>query len=107
MILSGKLMCKTSLKINNFIGYRTARSTKNEETWKFANKHCGNLWQKLGLIMAAISLLTDLLIINSGEKAIGIIGSTLIILETITVMFSVIPTEKALKNTFTDDGQRK
>ncbi len=57
--------------------------------------------------MAAISLLTDLLIINSGEKAIGIIGSTLIILETITVMFSVIPTEKALKNTFTDDGQRK
>lgn len=107
MIIGGKLMCKTSLKINNFIGYRTARSTKNEDTWKFANKHCGNLWQKSGLIMAAVSLLIDLLIINSGEKAIGIVGSILITLETITVMLSVIPTEKALKNTFTDDGRRK
>ena len=57
--------------------------------------------------MAAVSLLIDLLIINSGEKAIGIVGSILITLETITVMLSVIPTEKALKNTVTDDGRRK
>lgn len=57
--------------------------------------------------MAAVSLLTNLLIINSGEKTIGIVGSILITLETITVMLSVIPTEKALKNTFTDDGRRK
>ena len=27
-------------QVNSMFGYRTARSMKNEDTWKFAHRHC-------------------------------------------------------------------
>ena len=35
-------------KINAVIGYRTRRSMKNMDTWKFAHEYCGRLWWKIG-----------------------------------------------------------
>lgn len=37
-------------------GYRTERSTASEEAWKYANRYCGALWIKLGLMAILPSL---------------------------------------------------
>ncbi|MBE6050474.1 MAG: SdpI family protein [Clostridium sp.] len=34
--------------INGIVGYRTSRSMKNKDTWKFAHEYCGKLWVKFG-----------------------------------------------------------
>lgn len=38
-------------EINSIFGYRTKRSMKSIDAWKFANDYCGRLWQKIGLIL--------------------------------------------------------
>lgn len=41
MVLCGYLMYKHTPKdINGLVGYRTAMSMKNQETWDFANNYC-------------------------------------------------------------------
>ena len=37
--------------INGMLGYRTTRSMKNMDTWKFAHDYCGKLWWKIGWVM--------------------------------------------------------
>lgn len=80
MIVVGRMSWKHCPKnINSLIGYRTTRSMKSMDTWKFAHEYCGKLWWKLGWL---IMILTALII-------------------------SIYPTEKALKEHFNDDGTRK
>ena len=56
MIFGGRMMWKHPPgKINGIIGYRTSRSMKNKETWKFAQEYCGRLWWKIGWLMLAPS----------------------------------------------------
>ena len=47
MIVIGHIMWKHSPQnINTIFGYRTKRSMKNMDTWKFAHEYCGKLcWQ--------------------------------------------------------------
>ena len=52
MILGGWFMWKhCPKKINPVSGYRSARSQKNLDTWKFANENCGKRWWTIGWIM--------------------------------------------------------
>ena len=45
MLIGGRMMWKHCPKhINGIVGYRTARSMKNMDTWKFAHDYCGKLW---------------------------------------------------------------
>ena len=39
-------------QVNSMFGYRTARSMKNEDTWKFAHRHCGRIWRRWGITLA-------------------------------------------------------
>ena len=49
MIIAGRMMWKHCPKsINGIVGYRTNRSMKNMDTWKFAHEYCGKLWWKIG-----------------------------------------------------------
>ena len=42
MVIGGRMMWKHYPKnINSMSGYRTTRSMKNMDTWKFANDYCG------------------------------------------------------------------
>lgn len=52
MVISGYLMYKHPPKeINGLYGYRTSRSMKNKDTWKFAHDYCGRIWVKAGMIL--------------------------------------------------------
>lgn len=81
MIGFGMYFLKTAPKeINAVFGYRTAMSMKNKETWKFAHKYCGKIWCISGLVCFV--------------QLIPLIGS-------------IIPTERALKRNFDENGNRK
>lgn len=109
MIVCGVLMYKRPPKnINGFIGYRTAMSRKNEDTWAYAHDYCGRLWIKAGIPLMVFSVGIQLpFYINGNNDAFE---SLTIVLETIQVaiiMISVIPVERALKRTFDENGKRR
>jgi len=52
MIMGGKMMWMYFPKnINSLVGYRTTRSIKIMDTWKFAHEYRGKLWCKIGWLM--------------------------------------------------------
>ncbi len=106
MIIIGNLMRKhPPAKINGIIGYRTPRSMKNTDTWKFAHGYCGRLWWKYGWILLIPSFAIHLPFYHGSESAIGTVGGILCTLQCIILIFPVFLTEKALKEHFTEDGK--
>lgn len=108
-IVSGRMMWKHCPKeINGMIGYRTKRSMKNEDTWKFAHDYCGRLWWKLGWVILILSILAQVPVYNCSEYVIGIVEASVSIIQCIVlVVAALFPTEKALKKTFYEDGTRR
>lgn len=108
MIICGRMMWKHAPgNINGIIGYRTARSMKNIDTWKFAHDYCGRLWWKIGWGMLVPSAVIQLPFYCSSVNWIGTVGGVLCVIQCIILIVSIFPTEKALKATFTDEGRRR
>ena len=108
MIIAGVTMLKKCPdKINSFYGYRTTRSMKNMDTWQFAHKYCGKLWWIIGVILLIPSALIMLPFIGSSENVIGTVGTIVPLIQCAILIISIFPVERALKNTFNEDGGRK
>ena len=108
MIVVGRMTWKHCPKnINSLIGYRTTRSMINMDTWKFAHEYCGKLWWKLGWLILIITALMYIPLYQGNDNMIGIAGVVLITIQCTVLIISIYPTEKALKEHFTDDGTRK
>lgn len=102
-LITGYLMHRhTPKSINALVGYRTSRSMINQDTWNFANKYCASLWIKLGVVSSIVSIL--IFIVFDINEFISIV---IILIQTFLLLLSIIPVEKALKNTFDDDGNRR
>ena len=107
MILCGRMMWKHAPeKINGVMGYRTSRSMKNMDTWKFAHDYCGRLWWKIGWIMLIVSVIIYFPIHGKSDHVIGWTGGILTMLQCVVLIVSIIPTERALKKTFNREGIR-
>lgn len=108
MLVVGRMMWKHCPKqINRVIGYRTARSMKNMDTWKFAHEYCGQLWWRIGLIMLVPSVIIHIPFYCSDDNIIGIVTLILVAIQVIVLIASIFPTEAALKKRFNDDGTRR
>lgn len=108
MIGVGRMMWKhPPEKINGVIGYRTTRSMKNKDTWKFAHTHSGKLWWKIGWITLLPSLIVHIPFYGSTDDKISIVSLVVVTIQIILLVGSIFPTERALKNTFTDDGGKE
>lgn len=94
-------------KINSVVGYRTKRSMINMDTWLFAHENCGKRWWKIGWIMLIPTILIQIPFLGKGEDAVGMIGLVICIVECTILVVSISPTEKALKEEFTEEGVRK
>jgi hypothetical protein len=94
-------------EINYLFGYRTEMSMKNNDTWVFAHKYCGRIWLKAGRIMLPVSFVSMLFLIGRTANTVGIYGGLLCIAQLLVLVLSIIPTEKALKRTFDEDGNRR
>ena len=108
MIVVGRMTWKHCPKnINSLIGYRTTRSMKNMDTWKFAHEYCGKLWWKLGWLIMILTAVMYIPLYQGNDNMVGIAGVVLITIQCTVLIISIYPTEKALKEHFTDDGTRK
>lgn len=56
--------------------------------------------------MLALSVLVQIPNMHSSEDRIGTVGGILCTVQTMFLMFSIIPTEAALRRRFTKDGER-
>ena len=108
MIIGGKDCIKKAPKnTNHFVFYRTARSMKNKGTWEFAHNYMGKLWYKYGIVLFVISVALMLLTMGQDEDAVGGLAA---IITTVQVFVMIVPgifTEKALKDNFDEDGNRR
>ena len=104
MLIGGRMMWKHCPKrINGMAGYRTTRSMKNMDTWRFAHDYCGKLWWKIGWVIIIPSALIHIPLYHSNKNTIGFAGGILAAIQCIIMIASFYPTEKALKKHFRDD----
>jgi len=108
MILAGRLMWKHCANtMSDVMGYRSKRSMRNKDTWKFANENCGKRWWNIGWILLAPTVLVQLPLYGKSKEAIGSLALVICVVECTILLASILPTERALKATFTEDGTRK
>lgn len=91
---------------NGVFGYKTARSTKNDDTWDFAHRYVGRLWRYWGLVTLFAALLVMLLVLNRDVETVGCAGTVLVFAQLVPLFVSIFATERALKRTFDRFGQR-
>lgn len=107
MLFFGMIFRKHGPKnINVIYGYRTTRSMKNKETWEFAHQYCGKLWTKLGFLMFILSLVVSIAALTLNDNVQGIICGLLVSIQTVALIASIFPVEKALKANFDEKGNR-
>ena len=108
MIFFGWLLFrKTPKEINYVYGYRTKRSMRNEETWKFANQYFGKVWYRCELISVPLSVIAIALVFGKGTETVGTVGGIITMIQMIPLVGAIIPTEIALKKYFDENGRRK
>ena len=108
MIAIGALwLRKPPARISSSYGYRTARSMKNRDTWVFAHKYCGRIWLVLGCVLLPVSVVPMLLVLGEGTGTVGTAGAVVMLLQLAPMLCSFLPTERALKRTFDENGLRR
>ena len=108
MFIGGAIMTKHHPKeINSLLGYSTARSMQNMDTWKFAHSYCGRIWWKIGLTSLIITVLSHLPFYHSNENIIGVVSLVAVMIQLIILFIPIFITENALKKTFNEDGTRR
>lgn len=100
MIVFGRMLKKNPpKKINGLYGYRSARSFKNMDTWKFAQEYCGEIWVKFGIVLMPLSLVV-LLFTDRSYNFISVIVILIYFVQIAVLFVSVFLTERALKKWF-------
>ena len=94
-------------EINGIIGYRTAMSMKNSDTWEFAQKEIGRLWTKWGWILLIASAAILLLLLGQSGKLVSIVGCVLMFAQLIPLIGCIASVERKLRENFDRDGNRK
>jgi uncharacterized membrane protein len=87
-------------KINKIYGYRTFKAMLNEDIWSFAN----STFNKNFLIYAGISFLGALILASISVQELTWQPMILVML---SLLVSVIKTERSLSDNFTEEGDRK
>ena len=107
MIIAGYMMYKHPPKeINGVIGYRTTRSRKNIDTWKFAHDYCGRLWFKAGFVLLIPTIIAQVPFAKSSDNTIGWVTIVIEMIQLVVLIGSIFSVEKALKENFDDNGNK-
>ena len=107
LYFGGRFQKKPPEKINQIYGYRTARSMKNQETWRFAHETCGRLWVRLGAVLLLLSLAAAAMTFGRGVETAGIVSAVVVVVQVVVVIGSIVPVERALKRNFDDQGRKR
>lgn len=108
MLIAGYSMYKNPPKeINGLVGYRTAMSRKNKDTWAFAHNYCGKLWMKSGGSLLIPTVIAQIPFMRSGENVVGTVAIIIDVIQLAVLIGSIVPVEKALKRIFDENGNRR
>ena len=108
MIGFGKYFMKGGPKqINGVFGYRTTRSMKNKETWRFAHQYSGKIWHRSGLALLPVSIVVMLFVYGKSVDMTGIAGLIIVIIQMVVMICAIPFTEEALKRNFDDLGRHR
>lgn len=106
MIGFGKYFMKGGPKqINGVFGYRTPRSMKNKETWRFAHQYSDKIWHRSGLALLPVSVVVMLFVYGKSVDMTGIAGLIIVIAQMVVMICAIPFTEAALKRNFDDLGR--
>ena len=100
-------LCPKIKSVNSWMGYRTARSKKNSETWEFAQKSCADNSLKMFLPTAALTLIIMLFVLNKEDKVIQYVGLGITMAQLLSYGVVLYLAEKDLKKEFDDRGKRR
>lgn len=107
MIVFGKLfMISSPGEINNYYGYRTARSKRSQEAWEFAQQYFGRVWWKAGWILLPVIAVLMLPVLGRGNSVVGIWGGIEAMLGCAAMVLTILPVERELKRRFDENGKR-
>lgn len=108
MIFLGIFFKKTApKKINYMFGYRTSRSMKNEETWKFAHYYLGKIWFRLSMAALVVSTTVMIFVIGKDKDTVGYTQMVVLYVQLALLIGSIFPVESALKKNFDGNGNKK
>ncbi len=107
LIIAGYLETYHYPKRNWFVGYRSNMSTKNDETWAYANSECGKKMYKAGIVMLPISILIILLIYLISGDISEMPAMYIDICQIVIMIVLIVITEIDLRKVFNKDGTRK
>ncbi len=96
-------------RVNGVIGYRTRMSMQNDLTWAFAHQYVGRLWRIFGLITLPLTVVVFLVLFFATRdvEVIGWVGGGVCFVQSVPLVGSIIPTERALHRHFHKDGTPK
>ena len=95
---------KTPKEINSIYGYRTKKSTRNIDTWNYANKICGKIMFIMGIIITIPTIIVEVLYYGKELEAVSIVVNIIVGIQLI-LMLSMIPfVEYSLNKKFDKDG---
>jgi hypothetical protein len=90
-------------KISHLYEYRTTMSMKNQGTWDFANSYCAGIFLKWGVAMAAVTAAAIALF----KERLAAVSLVITLVQCAALCLTIIPTELALRRSFTEQGKRK
>jgi len=105
MIIAGNSMRLGKFKtINSIVGYRTRRSMKNQQTWDYAQRECGRLWMRWGVLMLLPAAVIMLLLLGKEIPTVGTVGGIVTVLQMLPPLLSIAIVEKKLREKFDENG---
>lgn len=106
VVLGGIFLRNPPRTVNGVYGYRTRRSMASQAAWDFAHRTCGQLWRKAGLWMLPLSILAMVPALWLSVGGIGLWGTGVVALQTVVMIATIFPVERALKRNFDRFGHR-
>ena len=79
----------------------------NMDTWSYAHRYIGKLWQIMGFVILLVTVIVMLLVMRKDKDMIGLAGGVLTALQMIPLIGSLFVTESELKKTFDESGNRR
>ena len=105
--LGKRFMKHPPTEINPGYGYRTAMSSKNQDTWDFAQKHMGKVWYQAGRVLLIPSVVPLLFVLGQDVGAVGYVGMAVFGVQIAVMLSSIAFVEWGLRKTFDKNGNRR
>ncbi len=91
-------------KPSPFLGYRTSRSTKNLDTWAFANAYFAKWYWRFGWPTLVLTVIAMLAVLGRNTDTVAAAGGIICAVQFVPVLLPIPLTERALRRTFDKDG---